>query len=375
MNWSASSIPRLLICPTSALLQHHDYNTKYAEQGSEHHVDQEAAIDVGDEDAIHPEVLALIREGDETITEMAYAYDPETDTARELGRITREQYEEAKRPGELPGKPDLVVRGNGRLLVIDHKGFEEVDDADRNYQVATYALMVARAYGYDECDVAIVYRAPFRRPSHATLNALDLAAHGDRLRRLRDDIVKARETPQLFLNDGPHCKYCPAFLGGCTRMESLQRRVQSGDMVRRAESLIPFHDDDEAAAGLDLLERLKMLTNRLQAALIARSNERPIPYRGGFYQPVVREGNRKLDGDAAYDLVREKYGQAVADKAVTRHATQKGIETALKEAGVKGAGPKKDAIVEALEKAGKVKRDTKTAYEIVPASRALKESA
>jgi hypothetical protein len=376
MNWSASSIPRLLECPTSALLPQHDYKTEYAEQGTDYHADQEAAIDVGDEDAIHPDVLALIREGDETITEMAFAYDPIADTARELGRITREQYAALVKPGELPGKPDLVIRGNGRLLVVDHKGHEEVEDAERNAQVATYALMVARAYGYDECEVAIVYRATYRRPTHATLNALDLAAHGDRLNALRADIEKARETPQLFLSDGAHCKYCPAFLGGCPRMESLQRRVAGGDLVRRAEQLIPFNDDESASRGLDLLERLKMLTARLSAALYARAAERPIPRGDGkVFAQVIKEGNRKLDGDAAYALLREKYGQEVADKAVTRSATQKGIETALKAAGVKGASAKKDAIVDALEEAGKVERKPKTSFETVPAEKLLKESA
>jgi hypothetical protein len=305
---------------------------------------------------------------------MAFAYDPETDTARELGRITREQYATAVRPGELPGKPDLVVRGNGRILVVDHKGFEQVDDADRNTQVATYALMVARAYGYDEADVAIVYRATFRRPSHATLNALDLAAHGDRLRTLRADIERAREMPQLFMNDGAHCKYCPAFLAGCTRMESLQRRVQSGEIVRHVGA--PFADDDEAARAFDLYERLKMLTARVGAALHARATERPIPRGDGrVWGPREKEGNRKIDGDKAYEVIREKFGQQVADSSVKRTVAQSWIEKALKEAGVKGAAKAREAIVEQLEKAGAVKRDTKTVFEVYDEQRALTESA
>src|SRR5678810_487286 len=106
MNWSASSIPRLLICPTSALLPHHDYRTKYADQGVDHHEDIEAAIDVGDEDAIPAEIQALVRYGDELITEKPFAYDVETDTARELpiGKHRRDYGE--LRDTELPGTPD-----------------------------------------------------------------------------------------------------------------------------------------------------------------------------------------------------------------------------------------------------------------------------
>lgn len=364
MNWSASSIPRLLQCPVSALLPQHDYKTKYAEDGTNHHADLEAAIDVGDEDAIPAHILSLVQEGDVMITELAFAYDPVADTARELGRITREQYATLVREGELPGKPDLIIKGNGRIIIVDHKSFEEVDDAERNAQAATYALMAARAWGYDECDVSISYRATWRKPSYATLNALDLASHGDRLRKLRSDIEAASQQPQLFINDGKHCKYCPAFLSGCSRQEALARRVKSGELARQAESLIPLHDDDEAATALDLLERIKMFKQRLEAAIHARAAERPIPRPDGtVWGPRETEGNRSIDGDAAYELLREKYGQAVADKAVTRDATQKGIEAALKQAGVKSASKAKDSIMKQLEETGKVARKKKTVWE------------
>lgn len=363
MNWSASSIPRLFQCQTSAVLGQHDFSTADAVAGHDYHAEQEAAIDVGDEDAIHTFVQSLIQSGDETFTELAFAYDPETDTARELGRIKRSEY---PRTGELCGTADLVIKGNGRVIVVDHKGILEVEDADRNAQTATYALMVARAWGFDEVDVAIVYRAAWRRPSYATLNALDLAAHGDRLRRLRVDILTARETPQLFINDGPWCRYCPAFLSGCPRQEALTRRVANGTDV------VPFADDDEAARALDLLGRIKMLAGRIEGALKARAKDRPIPLPDGrVYGPHEKLGNRVIDGDAAYEVLREKYGQEVADKAVTRKATQKGIEEALKKAGVKGATGKKDALVKQLEADGKVKRETKVEIELHEPMKAL----
>lgn len=366
MNWSASSIPRLLQCATSAVLPQHDHSTAATEAGRDYHAEQEAAIDVGDEDAIHQFVQSLVREGDETFTELAFAYNPETDTARELGRISRDEYAKLVRDDELPGKSDLIIKGNGRVIVVDYKGLGAVDDADRNAQTATYALMVARAWGFDEVDVAIVYRAAWRRPSYATLNALDLAAHGDRLRRLRNDIEAARVTPQLFLNDGSHCRYCPSFLTGCPRVESLQRRVANQDAP------VPFADDDEAARALDLLSRIKMLAGRIEGALKARAAERPIPLPDGrVFGPHEKLGNRVIDGDAAYEVLREKYGQEVADKAVTRKATQKGIEEALKKAGVKGATGVKDRLVKQLEADGKVKRETKTEIEVHEPTRAL----
>lgn len=363
MNWSASAIPRLLECPVSALLPQHDFASPAAEAGTEYHADMEAAIDVGDTDAIPPEVNALIREGDETYTEHAFAWNPDTDTARELGRIPRDAYPDT---GELCGKPDLIIRGGGRVIVVDHKGFEKVDDADRNAQVATYALMVARAWGFDEVDVVIRYRATWRRPSYATLNALDLAAHADRLQRLRRSIEAARGAPQVFLNDGPWCRYCPAFLGGCPRQEALARRIG-------APATPLLADDEDAERALDLLERVKAFQARLTAAVYARAAERPIPRRDGtVFAPRQVQGNRVIDGNAAYALLVERYGAEVADRAVTSEATQKGIEAALREAGVRGAGARLEEIVEALEAAGAVTRKTKTVYESVPAEKLLK---
>lgn len=356
MNWSASSTARLFACPTSALLPQQDYTTQYAVEGREYHAEQEAAADLGGE--LHPDVDALIRDGDELITELAFAYDVATDTARELGRIPRREYNVTET--EIPGTPDLIIRGNGRIIIVDHKGHEAVDPADQNTQAATYALMVARAWGYDEAEVAIVYRATYRRPSHATLKALDLAAHAERLVMLRKDIEEARVTPQMFLNDGPWCKYCPAFLSGCPRQESLARRVSAG-----AFDTVSFQDDDEAARAFDLLGRLKQLTARVSAALYARAAERPIPLPDGrVFGQVKKLGARSLDGDAAYQLLREKYGQEVADRAVTREATQKGIEDALKEAGVKGAAAAKRSVVDELEAAGKVTRKERTVVEV-----------
>jgi hypothetical protein len=356
-------------------LPQHDYNSKYADAGTEHHADMEAAIDVGDEDAIPAEILSLIQPGDETITEMAYAWDPTTDTARELGRITREQYAAALRPGELPGKSDLVIRGNDRIAVVDHKGFEEVDDAERNRQLATYALMVTRTYGYDECDVVIKYRAPWRRPSYATLNALDLAAHADRLVALRANIEKARETPQLFLNDGAHCRYCPAFLGGCPRQETLARQVRTGEMERRAADLMPFANDDEAALALDLRDRLKMLLSRLEAGLHARAAVMPIPRGDGrVWGPREKEGKRKIDGAKARELLAQRFGAKIAEESVRYTVAQKWIEDALKSNGVKGAAGKVKSLVAELEEAGAVERPKSVVFEEYDATLALKDA-
>lgn len=373
MTLSASSIPRALRCVASLVLPRHRFESAYADAGSANHEDIEAAIDVGDESAIPDAVLAVIREGDETITERSFAYDMATDTARELPHGKHKRDYAGLGPFEIPGTPDLVIRG-ARVTVVDHKKFEEVDAADRNAQAATYALMVARAWGVDEIDILIHYvEAEWRKPSFATLGPLDLDAHAARLKQLQLDAAKARENPLAWVNTGAWCKYCDCQLG-CPAWTALQKQVKSGELALMTEARIPFEDDNEAADAFEILQRLKTMTARLTAALYARAKERPIPLPDGKVLAYVeKEGKRKIDGDRAYALIREKYGTAVADASVRKTVAQKWIEDALKQHGVPTPAKAKAAVVKALEEAGAVTRETKLVPDVVPAVKLLKE--
>lgn len=371
MTPSASAVPRILACPTSATLPQHDYRSKYAEDGQDYHAEIEAAIDVGDESAIPDDILALIGPGDETITERAFAYDVATDTGRELAGVKRRAYGDL-RPFEVPGTPDLVIRGERRLVVVDHKGHEEVTEAERNEQIATYALMVARAYGYDEVEVVIRYRAEWRRPTRAVLGSLELDAHAAKLRQMFIDVAAARKDPETYVRTGSHCRYCPAHLS-CPRTKALQQQLGSGELEVVTEAAIPFANDDDAAQAWELLQRIKLLTTRISAALYARAAERPIPLPDGrMFGPVEKQGNAKLDGDVVYEVVKEKYGRDIADTAVTRSATQKRLKEALGFVGAKSVAAASKEVLAEVEKRGGLKRDAKTTVEVYEPQKLLK---
>jgi len=362
---SASGVPRALRCVASLVLPRTLVASDYAEAGIEWHAENESAADTGGE--LPDAVSALILEDDELVTEQPFAYNVATDTARQLPRGKRRDYNTT--PFEIPGTPDLVIRGNGRVVVVDYKGIAEVDSAERNAQVATYALMVARAWGVDEVEIAIVYRASWRRPSYATLTALDLDAHASRLKQLQLDVTKARENPLAWVRSGSWCRFCEAALG-CPEWTALRKQAANGELAVVVEAAIPFPDDNEAADAWDLLQRIKMLAGRLEGALRMRAKERPIPLPDGMVlAEVEKEGKRKIDADKAYALMRERFGQEIADAAVRRSVAQSWIESALKDAGVKGAAKHKDSIVKQLEESGAVTRDVKFAVEVVPMAR------
>lgn len=330
MTLSASAAARGLACPASLALPQQPYNTAYADAGTDRHEQQEEAIERGDLSAL-PDGLVL--PGDVFGTEMSYAYDPVNDTARVLGRKIGRDYAAFRlSPFEIPGTLDLEIVGSGRIVVVDYKGFEEVDEAYENDQAATYALMVSRAHGYEQVMVAIIYLVANRRPSIATLSAGDLIFHRDRLRQLQVEVMAAKRDPSPYIAAGRHCKYCPAFLA-CPAQRQLTTTV---DEMAFGE-ILSLASDKDAADVYELWSRVKMLSARLGAALHARAGERPIPLSNGkVFGPRPTKGHDELDADKVYEVVRAKYGQAIADTAVERVATKTRLKEALKFAAPRG---------------------------------------
>jgi hypothetical protein len=349
---SASSVERVLACPGSAHLPQHDYHTAYADAGDDRHGDAEAAAVLGATEDLPWQVRKLLEPGDVLSAECAMAYDVSDDTARALGHIAWRDYERHLRPFEVPATIDLIVYGERRILVVDYKGFEEVTPAATNPQLATGALAVARASGRDEIMVAVVYLGASWKPADiATLCVFDLDMHAARLREMMTSVDRS-------LHAGPWCKYCHAFLS-CDEQKRFAAEAGGGALAVRVEAMIPFQDDEDAAEAFDLYERVKLVAQRMRAALYARAAERPIPLRNGkMFGPHTKLGNEKLDGDVVYATVKDRYGQDVADAAVARHATKTRLEAALK--GKRGAVK---AVLDAVRAAGGAARSSGTTIE------------
>lgn len=356
---SASAVARLLACPASAALPQREYNTAYAVSGTARHADREAAADVRDLSRLPAEVSSMIRSSDRLIVESVFAYDVATDVGRMIGPVPRDRYHEIERgPFEIFGKPDLVIIGGAGAIVVDYKGYEPVAPAESNAQLATYALMVARTYEIDEVHATIVYE--IRRPSIATLEAIDLDAHAERLRQLHGDVARAAREPGRYLKTGPHCKYCPAF-DACPRQLALRVDVETGLVSMRVEQSIPFADDEEAQWALDLLAELKLIETRLHAALAVRAKERPIPLRNGkMWGERDVLGKEKLAGDVVHAVMSARYGPKIAEIAAPRVATKKAIKEALGFVGADSVAEAERELLAEVKAAGGARRDTKT---------------
>lgn len=360
---TASSLPRLFLCLASGLLKQTAYNTEYAEAGKERHGTIESGVVAGDLSSMPAKVRALV-EGMTVRAEVSVVYDAATHTARELGAQLGRSYGTLK-PFEIPGTIDLLAVGDGRVVIADWKGYEAVDGAERNRQILLYALAVALIYRVFEVTVAIAYLSDEDRAIEVvTLEMPELDVYADELKALQLSAAKASTNPHAYEVVGRHCKYCPAFLD-CDKQKQLEADFKANVIASKFNSVIPFENDQDAADAFDLFERMQLFIQRVRSAIYARAAERPIPLNNGkMLGEREKLGGREIDGDAAYALIREKYGQEVADKAVRREAAQTWIKAALTgHKDVKSAEKAKDELVELLDKAGKVKRKKSVAIE------------
>lgn len=371
---SASSVERVLACPGSAHLPQHDYHTAAADAGNERHGDAEAAAVLGAHEDLPWQVRKLLLPGDVLAAECAMAYDVSEDTARALGHIAWRDYEQHLHPFDIPMTIDLIVYGESRILVVDYKGFEEVTPAATNPQLATGALAVARASGRDEIMVAIVYLGASWRPADiATLCVFDLDVHAARLREMMASTDRS-------LRVGRWCKYCPAFVAGpgmCPEQRKMADEAGGGALAVRVEAMIPFADDNDAADGYELWQRVKLVASRMAAALHARAAERPIPLRNGkFFGPHQKLGDREYDGPTVHAVTAEILGRDVADRAVEMVASQAQFERVVKPLVPRGKlAATKRAVFDEVERRGKMQRKATTVIEEYTAGPRLVEAA
>ncbi len=364
---SASALPRLFACPGSAALPSARTVSEWADAGAERHTEKEVAIALGDYDDLPEKVRALIPPDVTSVrAEVAVAYDLRG-RARELGVGLGRKYG-ALSNWEIPGTIDLLILAPGRAVIVDWKGWEDVAGPADNEQTLLYALAVARIYSLDEVTVAIAYLGEGKqRVPTATLDVLDLDAFAASLDKLTDAIAEQRNRVAAGglpdVSEGRQCKYCPA-AHACPAKVALVRRLVNGGEAESLEMMIPL-DDATARLAYERLGHAKNLLKRIERVLYARAAEQPIPLGEGRYFGKRRKmGNESLVGDVVYRVVRERYGQAVADQAVTREATKKALKEALGKVVGKGQVANEErAVLDMVRSNGGSKREEREAVE------------
>ena len=373
---SASKLELAKRCIGAFTLPWRNERNAWSDAGTERHAEDEAAINAGDT----PAVLAERWPDLTWRAEVAFAYDVATGEARELGQGIGRDYKQFNlTPFEIVGTADAIGLSPSQLVVHDKKSFDDVTRASDNPQLAFLALAAGKVYLPTRIEVAISHE--LRDLDVAEIDPvfdLDVIAHS--VKQLMLAVVQARSDARdgkpVAFNAGRQCRWCNAF-DSCPKQAELLALVKRDDeALASGETVMPMLTDENAPDVYALWKSIGILHKRIGQSLYAKAADRPIPIGGGkMFGRVTKQGNEKLDGDVAYSVVRDRYGQEVADAAVQRVATKTKIKEALNAvAGRGGLAAAERSVLDEVRKRGGARRDEKESIEeFVPQLAAVKD--
>jgi hypothetical protein len=338
---TASGIDRADHCPPSQWLPGASTESVYASLGQGVHdfivrwreylgKDRDAALAEIDEDAPHRALcealpLEAIPEGGKL--EVAFAYDPETDTARILGyNIGRAYREHGALPHEVCGTADLMGTADGVLVIIDWKsGFGIVP----KWQLRFLALAGCRALGLTRAKVCNWFLRENGtiiedQDSVDEFDAFDLDQIAEELRgvlaRLR--AAHAAAGPEPSLRGGSWCQYCEC-KPHCALQTGLAKRSLG---MKLAEPMTP----ERAMQAWLMFEMLEDLAAAGKAGLREYARQHPFPDGQGNVIKQVERESTKLIPEKALPALREEFTAELAEAACERKLTQASLERALR---------------------------------------------
>lgn len=377
---TASALHRVAVCPASvALPQVRAVASEHAARGTVIHGFLARTLEVGRDGALEEiedeglrTACALIDldrlpavEPGAYAPEVAFAYDPTKDTARELGRNVTDRtavYRDLS-DDEIAGTADVVGVTGDAVVICDYKsGRRSVAPASENWQLALLALAAARTYGRDQAYVAVIYVRDEARPWYdaAFLDAFDLEDWAGRIRRAQANALRTWAhvhtggTPSVV--EGDHCHHCPAFTNcpAKTRL-MLALAAEPGAIVSTTPQPIT---NELAATAYRRLKLIKEAVEQVQGQIYAHAAESGgIDLGDGVWLGPKKVEREEVDGAVARQVLLERFGQLVADRAasweVTKASVKKAAQSLALERGSKVA-PVERELLDAIREAGGV---------------------
>lgn len=375
MTITASAFERVAACPGSAVLPQANTTSEWAMLGNEAHEAvcafvmqlregmSEGAALVNVPAEWQPACEELGEDARSYTPEAAFAMDVRTLKARYLGSDIGRAYRIG--PTEVAGTADLAGLIDGRVVVVDLKsGWGPVTLPGRNKQLRLLALMACQVWGATRATVAVLRCHEGEAPTWqwAELDELDLdetLAEMHRALRAVDVAAIAVQAGRLpDVAEGPYCKYCPA-MTSCPAKTALIKRLANGSEADELELLKPL-DARTAGVAWERLGHAKRLLQRIESACHAALHQfgaLELP-SGKLLRKVTTDGNERIDGSRAYDVVVELLGREMAEEATKRTMTKTALADALRRhLGRAGAAREREALEE-MRRRGIITRGT-----------------
>lgn len=404
--FTGSGLERAEMCPASCALPQvrDEIGNEDSNAGKGVHAFLALVPKVGAESAIeliapeHRDACAAIDlaripivDGAGFVAEVAFAFDYETGTAREIGRDIGRAYGPLG-PTEIPLTVDVGALGKDgeSVFVGDYKtGRGHTTPARRNAQLKIGALAAARAWGRERAEVALVHVVGTDVYfDHASLDMFDLEAATDDVALTAAAVLAQRELVQLGRTPdvvaGPWCRYCPAFNSCPAKTGLLRTLVEAPSHIRGTVSSALQSAEDPMGDALDakraaqaygIMKRAKEVVDRAFEQLYAYATEHGgIPLDDGAIFGPVRSAKEYVEGNIVHAELEKLYGREIAERACSYDSSKEDIKKALRYVVNATPGLKIthvfDAAIEAIRLAGGIdRRETVTVKEHYPRSK------
>lgn len=349
---TASKLGQALACPVSCVLPEvldgDEGRALAAERGSQVHAYLEHAIVDGEiPEEVSAEVRATfdlfapedIRLGREVYArERVFSYDPVTKLAVEYSDVNLRNYPKDRKI--FFGTADLILKGtDGLFTAIDYKTGTEVQAIEENAQLLFFALCLMRLHGVNLVRVELVFVNPFTgqlRRAFKLVTGREVNAFEERLAGFNE---RLQEAERLFLagralspTPGTHCKFCACY-SICPAQAHLARSLVASPstVVGVVPGEIQWLSAEDAGRAWEKIAQLKKLLNAIEYELKRYAEQTPLLLSDGAqvtFRPQTRD---ILHGGIARDVLRELFGEHIAQTAIEVKTTKSSIRKALEE--------------------------------------------
>lgn len=267
-------------------------------------------------------------------TEVALAYDVETDTGVELGENLGREYGELP-DSTMPGATDFFAIDGEAGYVVDVKTGQDVSPPEVNGQLLSLAVAAARAFGLSFVHVALAYHSGQTgewRFLHVFYTSIDIDNAADKMRaayvrRLQARAAVAGATvPEV--HPGDHCRWCPAALS-CPDKVALVRNLPTELMALDKANNSGLLTYEQLGAAWPEVQRWKQAIERIEDGIKEVARDNPLPLPNGKRLVMVEQAREYIAADAASAVLAEHYGADVAARATKASASKESIRTAV----------------------------------------------
>ncbi|HKQ65992.1 MAG TPA: hypothetical protein VJZ73_13340 [Methylomirabilota bacterium] len=362
---TGSKVHRMWMCPASVILPQNVSDDSEARsepaRGKGHVVHKylERVRAVGPEEALAgvPEdclilckALDIDRLPTHLSTEVAFAWNWVTQTARELGRNLGHRDYDLLRVDwscEIPctidvvGSAQVIVGGFARMrgYVGDYKtGHTSYPRPNRFGQTMLGALCARSVLGLEDCIVELIHIDDDGDswPARDLVDEWDMDTFARELTETMESLpalVEAYDSGLAIVkHEGSHCAYCPGFKD-CSAKVGLIRSIPvelvklgiapgANGELEVAPNAITVRN---AAMAYEACERIEAILRKVRAEVCGIAYHEPIPLSDGRVIERYTHKRRAVDGRIAAAVLEERYGRAEAMTAVDIKVSIDGI--------------------------------------------------